>query len=319
MPLSPADLAIRKTRLSATDIGAIIGVNPWRSAADVRAEKLYDLDPITEDESIGIGNMVEPVLLDWAAKELRCEIERPIPTTVHPVHDFLCATPDAQIVAKLEGIEGKTAGIVRGQVDAGEWGEAGSDDVPAAYKVQCLVQMSVMDWQVVHLAALIAGRGRVLYRIERSEEDIEGIIDIARKWLDRHVVLAEPCIDSAGNVLYPSMELLKRIRRQPDNPREVPAALVEAWKVAREVRLDAEKVEESAKEALIGAMGDGDGASIGGTCVATFLEQSRKDIDRDKLAMKYPEVFEDCRKNSAFRVLRSASVKARKGGKREAI
>ena len=275
MPLSTEQLEIRRKRLSATDIGCICGVNPYQSAADVQFSKLYDLDPLEETEAIGVGNMCEPGLVKWGAETLGFTVEYPLPTVIHPKCDLLCATPDARIIETPAGIEAKTGGIVRGFASKEEWGDAGSDLIPEMYRAQVFTQMAVMGWEVVHVAALIAGRGRVLYTIERSPDDEEAIIEIATAWWQKHIVEKAPCVGDDGAPIYPSMETLKRIRRQPKSPREVPAHIVRAAIEAAEFYKQAEARKEQTREALLACIGDGDAAEIGGLVVATYNEINR--------------------------------------------
>lgn len=105
MSLSAAQLAIRKARVSATDVAAICGANPWKSAADVQAEKLFDMAPIDGVEHVEIGNMIEPGLIQWAGTEIKSPLQYPMTTVVHPKCDVLCATPDAAVSAKPRGVE----------------------------------------------------------------------------------------------------------------------------------------------------------------------------------------------------------------------
>lgn len=276
MPLTTEQLATRKQRLSATDIGAIIGVNPYQSAADVQFSKLYDLDPLEETEAMAVGNMCEPGLVKWGAETLGFTVEYPLPTVIHPKCDLLCATPDARIIETPAGIEAKTGGIVRGFASKEEWGDAGSDHIPQMYTAQVQTQMAVMGWDVVHVAALIAGRGRVLYTVERSDDDAEALIEISRAWWQKHIVEKAPCVNADGTPIYPSMETLKRIRRQPKSPREVPAHIVRAAIEAAAAHKLAEERKEQTREALLACIGDGDAAEIGGLVVATYNEINRK-------------------------------------------
>lgn len=278
MPLSPEQLAFRKTRLSSTDISAILGLNPWRTAADVQFEKLYQTESLKENESMAIGTMLEPSIVRWAADELGGELRYPLPTTVHPKCDLLCATPDAAVVlhGQVRGVEAKTAGIVRGFAAKEEWGEAGSAEVPEMYVAQVQTQIAVMGWEVVTLAALIAGRGRVLYEIPREMDAEESLIAIASAWWKKHIIEQAPCVDADGNPIYPSMETLKRIVRKSQSPRNVSASLVKSWLEWRQTRLDAEKCEKAAQEALLAGIGDGDAAVVGDVEVATYKEISRK-------------------------------------------
>jgi hypothetical protein len=274
--LSAEQLEIRKKRLSATDIGCICGVNPYQSAADVQFSKLYDLDPLEESEAMAVGNMCEPGLVKWGAETLGFTVEYPLPTVIHPKCDLLCCTGDARIIETPAGIEAKTGGIVRGFASREEWGDAGSDLIPEMYRAQVFTQMAVMGWEAVYVPALVAGRGRVLYVVERDNDAIEGILDFAPRWWKKHVIDKEPVTGPDGAPIYPSIETLKRIRRQPKSPREVPAHIVRAAIEAAEIYKRAEARKEQTREALLACIGDGDAAEIGGLVVATFNEINRK-------------------------------------------
>lgn len=278
MSLSLEQLEIRRKRLSATDIGAIVGVNPYQSAADVQFSKLYELVPLEETEAMAVGNMCERPLIEWAAKEIdRADrIEYPLPTVIHPSEPLLCCTGDARIIAEPIGLEAKTGGIVRGFASREEWGDAGSDLIPEMYRCQTFTQMAVLGFEVVYVPALIAGRGRVLYTIERDQDAIDGILEFAPRWWKKHIVDKEPLTGPDGAAIYPSMETLKRIRRQPKSPREVPAHIVKAAIEAAEFYKQAEARKEQTREALLACIGDGDAATIGEMVVATYNEVNRK-------------------------------------------
>lgn len=276
MPLSTEQLEIRRARISATDIGAIVGCNPWKSAADVQFEKLYQTDPLEETEVLAIGNMCEEPLVRWAAKELGYDVEYPLPTIIHPKEPLLCCTGDARVIQFPRGMEAKTAGIVRGFAPKEDWGDEGSDHIPEYYRCQTFTQMAVMGWEAVYVPALVAGRGRVLYVVERDNDAIEGILDFAPRWWKKHVIDKEPVTGPDGAPIYPSIETLKRIRRQPKSPREVPAHIVRAAIEAAEFYKQAEARKEQTREALLACIGDGDAATIGELVVATFNEINRK-------------------------------------------
>lgn len=306
--LTAEQLSTRRARLSASDFGAILGANPWKTAADVQAEKLFDLEPLPPNEAMEIGNMLEPAVLQWGADTLGVQIEYPLPTIVHPTQPLICATGDAAIVGRMAGLEGKTAGIVRGFAPKEEWGEPGSDHVPDTYKCQTYVQMACLDWQVVYLAALIAGRGRVLYEIPRSNDDIESLIVIGVAWWKRHIIDQEPCVAADGTEVYPALDTLKRIRREPNAVRHVSGDLIRRMDEAKAALKAAEEAEEVARCALLAGMGDAEAVEgfDGGISVGTYtyFSQSRRSIDTALLKSRFPKAAAECEKVSTFPVLR---------------
>lgn len=275
MSLSPAQLAIRKTRISATDAPVILGLSPWRSPADLLAQKLYDVEPEAETEAQAIGNMCEPGLVRWCADTLGVTPRVNVGTLIHPKHDWLCATPDAAIVERsAEGIEGKTAGIMRGEYyRSDEWGEPDSAEVPAAYWVQVQIQMQCTGWEAVWLAALIAGRGRVRYRILRDDARVARIIDRCGQWHADHVIDRKPL--PPGQV--PSLDVLAAIRRRTKSLAlaGVCEPLILEWERVNADKLAAEKREKDARAAMLHSLGDADGCELSDGRTFTYYEYQR--------------------------------------------
>lgn len=283
MSLTREQLAIRKQRLSATDLGAIFGVNPYKTAADVQFEKLYEMADLEESDALWLGNVLEKPIIDRTARELGLVIEYPMPTVVSATHPLLCATPDAgcALVAMRQdrGIESKTNGLISGFPEEG-WGDPGTDEIPDRHKVQTMCQMAVMpNWEFVIVAAVVARMGYVRYEVQRSDyrEDIDSILEIAPRWWKKHIVDQDPCTDKDGNPIYPSLETLKRVRRVSKSPRDVPTHIVSAYLAASQAAKEAESKKELTKAALLACIGDGDAAAVGEFQVATYHEQKRKE------------------------------------------
>ncbi len=306
MPLTTEQLAIRRERISATDVAVILALNPWKTPADLWLEKTQDVEPLEESEPMAVGNMVESPLIDWCAASLGVQPDRELGTIIHPDYDWLCATPDAGIVGQARGIEAKSGGIVRGFVEADKWGAADTDEVPQEYWCQCQVQMACCQWDGVWLAALIAGRGRVRYFIPRDNAAIAAMIDAAYQWYEQHMQTGIAPTDST-----PDIETLKRVRRVPNKIATVPSELGEEFDAAKDALKLAEERADKAKAALLYAAGDADGIRSGLRSY-TYFTQSRKGVDLERLRSEFPDAAEACAKVSTFPVLRS--VKAGKKG-----
>lgn len=304
MPLTAEQLAIRKTRISASEVAVLLGLSPWKTPAALWVEKTQDVDPLEENEAMSIGNDFESPLIDWCAKSLGVLPDRELGTVIHPTLPWLCATPDAGIAGQKRGIEAKTAGVVRGFVESEKWGDADTDEVPVEYWCQCQIQMAVMDWNAVYLAALVAGRGRVRYLIQRDQAAIEGMIERAGAWHAKHIIGGERPTDSV-----PDVETLKRVRRVPNKVAIIASELGEEFDAAKAALKLAEERAEQAKAALLYAAGDADGIQSG-LRQYTYFTQSRKGIDMELLRREWPHAAEACAKVSTFPVLRA---KARKG------
>jgi hypothetical protein len=78
---------------------------------------------------------------------------------------------------------------------------------------------------------------------------------------------------------------------------------VQAWRDARDARREAERVEERLQNEILAAMGESERLACGETEIA-FLEQSRRDVDRDALTMLYPDVAAAVMRETKYRVFR---------------
>jgi predicted phage-related endonuclease len=244
-----------------------------------------------------IGTMIEAALLAHYASthpEVGVEYE-----------DTEFAVPDTPIVAHLDGLilpersplEIKTSGIV-GRV-YGDWGESG-DEVPEWVLVQVMTQIAAVGAKRGVVYALLGGRGIVTYEIGRHDGIIDRIIEAVNEFwahVKSDTPPGPPPLDGA---------LLRKLRREQGRVMEADDELlkkVQAWRDARDARREAERVEERLQNEILAAMGESERLACGETEIA-FLEQSRRDVDREALMRLYPDVAAAVIRETKYRVFR---------------
>lgn len=99
-----------------------------------------------------------------------------------------CPTLGASLDARRQGgdrrpVDAKNVGVK----DPEEWGEPGTDEIPARYVAQGHGQMDVTETTAFDLAVLFGGRRLVIYTVPRDEEIIAGIRDAAETFMVKHV------------------------------------------------------------------------------------------------------------------------------------
>ncbi|MCM1128988.1 MAG: YqaJ viral recombinase family protein [Alistipes senegalensis] len=165
-------LAARQTGIGGSDIGAILGVSPFKTAMDVYLAKV---EPNPEDEQTELtywGHALEPAIIERFARDHGIVVDRPEKIARHPQHGWMVANLDGIILDSKPGVlEIKNVN----QFAAKHWGEAGSDNVPLAYVAQCAWYMAVMDFDYAVVAALFGGHDYREFRIER-DEDLEKLL-----------------------------------------------------------------------------------------------------------------------------------------------
>ena len=259
MSLTKDQIKARRNYLGASEIPAVLGVDPHRSPIDVYLSKTESLDDITSP-AMEAGNLLEPVLIQYAEQRVgRPCIERGVMHTL----GNLCATLDGRF-SDAEIIEAKTTGIVDG------WGDEETDAIPDRVLVQVHQQFVVTGAVIAWVPVILARFGLQfrMYRVDRND-DLCGLVSERGEAFMADVQRGRPPVG------IPSLEVLKRIRREPGTWVDVPDDLVAAWLDAKEAAKAADSAKEQAQAALLLAFGGADGAHSG-LGDLTYMETERK-------------------------------------------
>lgn len=272
MPITTEQALARRNKIGSSDIAAILGIDPYRTAADIYWQKVGNI-PVEERGGVGdyksVGNYLEGPIKDWAEAELG-----PMERDVYREHcsGILAANLDGVLIEKPQIIEAKTCNILGPSPERELFGEEGTDEVPERVILQVHHQFFCVgpEYQVCMVPVLIGGRGFCMFRIEQNHALAVrvGLAGLAF-WRD-FVETRTPPPDSMA-----SLETLKAIWRPPGSTARVDAGLILAWDAARQARLDAEKAEKEIKTELVNALGDAEYGEAEGMAV-TYKRQSRK-------------------------------------------
>lgn len=125
-------------RITASKVAAILGVSPWESPRSVWHAMRGDTTRPETNEVQRRGHYLEPAILAWWRDQHDPFHWREQP--VYTLGDWAAATPDAHVENKDVGpalVEAKSAAY------DDEWGDPGTDAIPAYYLAQCYWQMHV--------------------------------------------------------------------------------------------------------------------------------------------------------------------------------
>ena len=128
---------LRSRGIGGSEIGTIMGYNPWESAFALWAKRTGQIpDPPLEGWSIRFGRAFElPVLELWAEEHPEYEVFL-TGTWQHPEYEFMLANPDALAKHRETG----EWIIVEIKTSRGSWGET-----PPHYAAQVLHYMTVLN------------------------------------------------------------------------------------------------------------------------------------------------------------------------------
>lgn len=177
-PGSPEWLAT----MSASKIAAVVGLSSYESRFSLW-HRMAGLLPNEEPPAANLsrGHYLEAGVAAWFADQHPDWQIRPGGCWAAADEPLFTASPDRELVlpdGEVRGLELKTA------ADADEWGEPGTDEIPAGYKAQVQWQMFVRGTRVTHVAMLSCYLEFREYVVQYDAEDVEFLTTAAREFLD---------------------------------------------------------------------------------------------------------------------------------------
>lgn len=265
MPITAEQRATRVGYVGSSDAPAICGEDPYKSAADVWASKVYNLVDVEPSEAIELGNLFEPALIDYAQKKLGVSFEQ----GGEFLSGVLMSHPDGVDREQRIGCEAKFTGL------RSEWGTEGTDEVPPRVLIQTQVHCLCADLDSVVVPVMLADFDRpriALYEVARHDGLIASVVQRCETFWNDYVV---PKV--APPPYVPSLEVLERIQRRPAETVEIEASPVAQWRLANEARIAAEEIEKKAKAAVVALLGDAEAGDFGDPEEwVTYYEQHRR-------------------------------------------
>lgn len=193
----------RLSGLGGSDIGAILGLNPWRTPYQVFLEKIGEAAPFEGNLQTRFGTYAEEFVAREYCEQTGRQVQRFNPMLRHPTapligHVDRLVIPEGAKRASYRqeirtdlGLEAKTASAFATGRDS-EWGDSGTDQVPDAYLTQSAVYMALTGCPHWDLAVLFGNQEFRIYHLARDLELEAMILDEAsRFWID-HVLARNP-------------------------------------------------------------------------------------------------------------------------------
>lgn len=240
--------------MSASKIAAVVGLSPYESRFSLW-HRMAGLLPNEEPPAANLsrGHYLEAGVAAWFADQHPDWTIRPGGCWAHRDEPLFTASPDREIElpdGEIRGLELKTA------ADADEWGEPGTDEIPAGYKAQVIWQMLVRGTRITHVAMLSCYLEFREYVVTFNPDDAEFLASAAREFLDslpggpgeqRPDIDLHDATYEAVRRLHPGIE---------DRDVEIPADIGLRYLASVEQLVAAKAESTGAKAALLDAMGN---------------------------------------------------------------
>ena len=160
----------RSKGLGGSDAGAVVDLNPYKSAYTLWAEKTGQISNVVEEnEAIRLGNDLEDYVAKRFAEQENKRIKRSSYCYQSKEFPFMRANVDRLIIGENAALECKTANPFKD-------GDYSNDIIPPTYYCQCLHYMAVCGFDRIYLAVLVFQKGFYTYVIDRGNEAVEADI-----------------------------------------------------------------------------------------------------------------------------------------------
>ena len=274
----------RRKGIGGSDVAAILGLNPWKTAYQVYQEKRKEIEAWQGNDATDWGKRMEPAIRQWYSDTTGRCVRLPDKILYNSKHPFMLASLDG-FTDDRRVVEIKTARSGK------NWGEPRTNEIPDYYALQCQHYLATTGFKVADVVVSIGGGSPDLYEIPEDRELQEMIIDAEADFWQR-VVDGNP----PDPVTY--ADAIQRFGRSAAEGIVVASdEAIHAVNKLRTVQGEISKLkvaEEEIKGKLIIALGEmGDTLVLSdGTRLITYkLSKGRTTFDAKTLGKELPDVY----------------------------
>jgi len=299
-------LEIRKAYIGGSDAGSVVGMNPYKSAYTLWAEKTGQIEAFAGNLTTEVGAYLEELVAELFTRETGKKVRKKNRTMVNDKYPFACANVDRMVVGEKAFLEIKTTNslpIMRALKNGG-------DEFPTAYYAQCVHYLGVTGLERCYLAVLINCRELKIYTMERDEAEIAALMKAESDfWWNYVMGGCPPPVDGSEDCA----ETIETLHQEGMDRHDVTLMGLEpqirAYLSFGERIKELKAAQTEAANAIKQSMGD---ASYGraGAYKVSWTSSSRSTFDRDKFQKANPGVdLTPYYKTSASRTFRVTEQK----------
>lgn len=279
----------RRRGIGGSDVGTILGLNKWKSPYQLWLEKTgqVELDESSSEPAYW-GNVLEEVVAKEFQERTGKKVRRRNQVFEHPLHPFLRANIDRDVVGENAILECKTANSFLSK----EWD---GDEIPLSYLCQVQHYMSVLNRECAYIAVLIGGQKFIWKKINRDQELIDMITErLVEFWEDFVLTGLEPQIDGSEATTNFLKEHYSEEGTEEITLTSMFDDLVESKNQLKETEKTIKKEIQQIENQIKSELGKHNAVvGISPKYVISWKTQQRTTLDKNLLAGKYPDVAND--------------------------
>ena len=285
----------RQKGIGGSDVGAILGVNKYKTPFQIYLEKTQEIKEVQESsEAAYWGTELEDMVAREFAKRTGKKVRRDTKHFASEKYPFMVANIDRRVVGEKAILECKTVN----QFGAKEWE---GEEIPASYLVQVQHYIYVKGAEKAYIACLIGGQKFVWKEIKRDDELIEMIINAEKDFWKLVEEKTPPALDGSSAAEKYLKERFKDVQEGTkvalDSEHK---EMIEEYLNLKEQIKELEQETKALENSLKLKIGDNEAGYIDNFLV-NWRGYSRTSIDSKKLKEEQPEIYDKYLKKSKYR------------------
>ena len=278
----------RRSGIGGSDVAPMLGLSPWKTPFALWQDKTGRAVEVEPDEAqrerMHFGTVLEDVVAREHAARTGQRVQRVTSMLRHPDVPIALANLDRAIVedgsrARWDQAAGRVLGA-RGILEcktahalaqnSADWGEPGTDQVPAYYWMQVQWYLGIARLPYADLACLFGGQRFVIYTIASDAAIFSDLLSEADRWWRAHVVAdvpPQPRTEDEARALWRS--------HVAGRSKIVDVAVADAVHELAEVKSQIKALEEreqALRDRVLPAFGDAESIEYMGRRLATWKQ-----------------------------------------------
>lgn len=287
----------RRKSVGGSDIGAILGLNPWSSPYSVWADKTGRLPERTQNEAMRQGTDLEDYVAQRFSERTGLKVVRVNYIQRNDDFPHMHANVDRRISGMKAGLECKTASALSASRFSG-------GDFPESYYAQCVGYMAVTGYKRYYLAVLVLGKEFKIYQITSDQNAdfpewcASSIYVSPEEFLGlRNAIIdfwkyVETDTEPPADMSRATANALELVHNNPENVSIDlfgQEGIVEKYLSAKQKASEAEKLAEQYKNMLKQYLGDATTA-IGDRYTISWKPKKRVCFDSKQFQRDHPDI-----------------------------
>ncbi len=197
--------SLRHGYIGGSDAASVVGLNPFKSAYALWAEKTDKAPLFGGNLATEVGSFLEEFVAQKFAEQTGKKVRKVNQSFLNDAYPFAIANIDRDIVGEDAGLEIKTTSEMNlTKFKNGEY--------PANYYVQCVHYLAVTGKAKWYLAVLIGNREFRTFEIERDEAEINALMSAEKDFWELVKTDTPPAPDGSDStsetisVIYPESD-----------------------------------------------------------------------------------------------------------------